>query len=80
MNISTKYNVGDTVYFLSDTMKDIIVEKKIIDSIKITVEKNSTEIYYIFDNNGYKVEIKEEEVFGAKNDLKTYIDNKIDSA
>ena len=80
MDISTNYSVGDTVYFLSNTMKDIIVEKKIIDSIKITVEKNSTEIYYIFDNNGYKVEIKEEEVFGTKNDLKTYIDNKIDSA
>ena len=80
MDINTNYSVGDTVYFLSNTMKDIIVEKKIIDSIKITVEKNSTVIYYIFDNNGYKVEIKEEEVFGTKQSLQTYIDNKIDNA
>lgn len=61
MTISTKYNIGDTVWFMHDNK---CVSKK-VENIKIDVD--NMYIQYIF--NGYGIWLSEKHLFSTKEEL-----------
>lgn len=66
MTIKTKFNVGDSVFFI----KDGKVQQIEITDIRIDINKNDTNIEYIIGNSAFNYDIcKEELLFSTKEEL-----------
>ena len=65
MEIKTKYNVGDKVYFLSNNAVVCLP----IDTIRIEIDKNNNIIKYRISNNGTCEWRQEDKLFTTKEEL-----------
>ena len=62
MKTTSRFNVGDVVYFIDETKKSKTIKKSKIKSIKISGDADK---WYVVYNLGFKLNVKEEECYGS---------------
>lgn len=72
MEVKTKFNAGDSVFFIDNKTKKAVCRK--IDYISVTADKKVRVTYGFFEKDSYKANYVEEEFcFATKQELLNYI-------
>jgi hypothetical protein len=72
MEVKTKFNAGDSVFFIDNKTKKAVCRK--IDYISVTADKRVRVAYAFVEKDSYKTEYVEEEFcFATKQELLNYI-------
>lgn len=72
MEVKTKFNAGDSVFFIDNQTKKAVCRK--IDYISVTAEKTARVSYAFVEKESYKTEYVEENLcFATEQELLNYI-------
>lgn len=65
MEVKTKFNIGDTIYFMYDNK----VCNSFVRSVSVWIGKESTDIKYYMDRDKDRIPITEDESYATKEEL-----------